>query len=245
MPLIFVNYRTGDEEATATLVERELSRVFGDTNVFRASKSISPGQRFPLEIRRAVRRSSVLLAVIGERWLRTGPGGGRTALEDPDDWVRREIAEAFDTGVLVVPLLVGRAGRLGYEDLPDELAELADCQYVRFDHRNADSDLSRLAARLTDALPELAEAARRHGHDPAAGPAPATNAAGRNPDEARERPLVVNERQRGGIGMVGGDFSGTWVSDPSGPVHTGSGHLYHGAPPAPGRHEGPYPGGQR
>lgn len=75
MPQIFVNYRTDDEEATATLVDRELSRVFGNENVFKASKSIGPGSRFPQELLTAVRRSSVLLAVIGPRWLKTGGAG--------------------------------------------------------------------------------------------------------------------------------------------------------------------------
>ncbi|MFB7913835.1 toll/interleukin-1 receptor domain-containing protein [Streptomyces sp. NPDC056061] len=224
MSLIFVNYRTQDEEATATLVERELSRVFGDENVFRAGKSIGPGSRYPQELLTAVRRCRVLLAVIGPRWLASRSADGRGALDNPDDWTRREILEAFETGAVVIPVLVGRTERLRAEDLPPQLAVLADCQYRRLDHRNADVDLARLTHDLIGLLPELPVGTGANGHSTGTSAAP-------DPDRAGEVPVsrpahVVECRQRGGIGRIGGDFSGTFVSEPRGPVHTGSGHLY-------------------
>ncbi|MFE4176455.1 toll/interleukin-1 receptor domain-containing protein [Streptomyces sp. NPDC056909] len=235
MPLIFVNYRTDDEEATATLVDRELSRVFGNENVFRASKSIGPGSRFPQELLTAVRRSGVLLAVIGPRWLKAGGSGGRSPLEDENDWTRREIQEALETGAVVIPLLVGGAERLRSEDLPAEIGDLADCQYRRLNHRNADADLVRLADDLVKLLPELAVAARSNGYqspsvtsnDNRGGEA--SDKRGGEADgsgDAGVRARVIKHRQRGGIGNLNGDFSGTFVSEPQGPVHTGSGHLY-------------------
>ncbi|MGX2995824.1 TIR domain-containing protein [Streptomyces sp. JNUCC 64] len=162
MSMVFVNYRTGDEEATATLVERELSRVFGSASVFRAGKSISPGSRFPQELLTAARSCRVLLAVIGPRWLDARTADGRPALEDPGDWPRREILEAHRAGAVVLPLLVGRTARLRHEDLPDGLDLLADRQYLRLDHRNAEADLSRLTeniARLVPDAPALTPAA--------------------------------------------------------------------------------------
>lgn len=227
MPLIFVNYRTNDEEATATLVDRELSRIFGDENVFRASKSIGPGSRYPQELLKAVRRTSVLLAVIGPRWLESGGSGGRSALEEPDDWTRREIKEAFENGAVVIPLLVGGAKRLRSEELPEELGDLADCQYRRLNHRNADADLSRLADDLVTLLPDLADAARNHGHvSPSVEPHEDGQTDSGETGTARVRAGVIKHRQRGGIGNLNGDFSGTFVSESQGPVHTGSGHLY-------------------
>ncbi|MFE7661302.1 MULTISPECIES: toll/interleukin-1 receptor domain-containing protein [Streptomyces] len=227
MPLIFVNYRTNDEEATATLVDRELSRVFGDESVFRASKSIGPGSRFPQELLTAVRRSSVLLAVIGPRWLEVGGSGGRSPLEAEDDWTRREIHEALETGAVVIPLLVGGAKRLRHEDLPAEIGDLADCQYRRLNHRNADADLMGLADDLVRLLPELAAAARNNGYQaPSARLAEDRDDGTDDAGGSRVRAGVIKHRQRGGIGNLNGDFSGTFVSEPQGPVHTGSGHLY-------------------
>ncbi|MFF2956302.1 toll/interleukin-1 receptor domain-containing protein [Kitasatospora sp. NPDC057965] len=217
MPLIFVNYRTGDEEATATLVDRELSRVFGTGNVFRASKSIAPGSRFPQELLTAVRRSSVLLAVIGPRWLEAGEPGGRIPREGEEDWTRREIAEALDTGAVVVPLLVGGAKRLRHEDLPARIRGLADRQYCRFSHRNVGADLGKLVDDLVK-LPKLHAAARDNGYLRA--PAPSEERLHRTGGAQ-----VIQHTQHGGIGRVG-EFSGTYIHEAGGPVHTGSGHLY-------------------
>ncbi|UQX02994.1 toll/interleukin-1 receptor domain-containing protein [Streptomyces sp. RerS4] len=220
MPEIFVNYRTGDEEATATLIERELSRRFGDDRVFRASKSIRPGQAFPRELLTAVRRSSVLLAVIGEKWV-TAPGrSGRPALEDPQDWTRVEIREAIECGAHVVPVLVGRSTRLERGMLPAELAELADHQYRRFDHRNAESDLRRLGDDLAELVPRLAGADRtppQAGTDTDADPTGAT----------RMRVRDIRHEQRGGIGFLNGNLD-SFISEPNGPIHTGSGAQYNG-----------------
>ncbi|MFF9402955.1 MULTISPECIES: toll/interleukin-1 receptor domain-containing protein [unclassified Streptomyces] len=235
MHLIFVNYRTEDEEATATLVERELSRIFGDENVFRASKSIGPGSRYPQEILTAVRRCRVLLAVVGPRWLEARSADGAAALENPDDWTRREILEAFVSGAVVIPVLVARTERLRAADLPPELGVLADCQYRRFDHRNADADLSRLADDLIGLLPELAEAARRNGYAPRASARAEGERVGDDQENgtARVRADVINHRQRGGIGNLNGDFSGTFISEPQGPVHTGNGHIFQTPEPHP------------
>ncbi|MFE7268415.1 hypothetical protein ACFU9B_41625 [Streptomyces sp. NPDC057592] len=44
---VFINYRTGDGEKTAALIDQELSRRFGNGRIFRASKSIAPVRHTP------------------------------------------------------------------------------------------------------------------------------------------------------------------------------------------------------
>ncbi|MFJ2114307.1 toll/interleukin-1 receptor domain-containing protein [Streptomyces sp. NPDC087850] len=227
MPDIFVNYRTGDEEGAATLVERELSRRFGNERVFRASKSIDPGHRFPQELITAVRRSSVLLAVIGPRWAEARSADGRRALDDPADWTRREILEAMESGALVIPVLVNKATRLDRRALPAEMQELADYQYRRLDFRDTEADLSGLADELADLVPQLgaADTARKTESDQQQ----AADRPGDRRGEFRGTSLQareVKQRQRGGIGNLNGDFSGTFISDPQAPVHTGDGDQY-------------------
>ncbi|WP_380285987.1 toll/interleukin-1 receptor domain-containing protein [Kitasatospora purpeofusca] len=231
MPDIFVNYRSSDEDTGATLIERELSRRFGSERVFRASKSIKVGRRFPQELLTAVRRSSVLVAVIGERWAAARAADGSRALEDPEDWTRREIVEAFESGALVVPVLIGRATRLNRHDLPPELAELADCQYRRLDTRDADGDLARLGDDLAEAVPRLAAAEREIARSAAAAGDAGDGAGGDGGDVGnrvgRVDGSVVQARdythhQSGGIGSVGGDV-GTFINNAAGPVNTGSG----------------------
>ncbi|MEV0974974.1 toll/interleukin-1 receptor domain-containing protein [Microtetraspora glauca] len=150
MPDVFVNYRTGDGDKTAVVIERELSHRFGEDAVFRASKSIKPGERYPEALLSNVRRSAVLLAVIGPDWTRF------PALHDENDWVRREILEALACGIPVIPVLDGRgAERLRIADLPAELKRLADYQSVRLDLGDAKPDLDRIADRLTELVPTL------------------------------------------------------------------------------------------
>ncbi|MFC9329006.1 toll/interleukin-1 receptor domain-containing protein [Kitasatospora sp. NPDC057015] len=219
MPDIFVNYRTDDEDTTATLIERELSRRFGTDRVFRASKSIGIGQAFPRELLTAVRRSSVLLAVIGRHWSAARTADGRRALDDPEDWTRREIIEAFESGALVVPVLVGRTTRLDRHELPAELARLADCQYRRFDNRDAESGLRRLGDDLAEAVPRLAEAEGRITRE--LGGDESLRADGRT-DGGTVQIRDYRHEQSGGVGAVGGDL-GTYINHAGGPVHTGSG----------------------
>ncbi|MEV0850655.1 toll/interleukin-1 receptor domain-containing protein [Streptomyces sp. NPDC049954] len=226
MPDVFVNYRTGDEESAATMIARELSRRFGDERIFFASNSIAPGHRYPVELVRAVEESEALLAVIGPRWTEVRGPDGRPALEAEQDWTRREIQTALDRGILVIPVLVGKATRIDLAVLPEDLRELADCQYRRFDHRNAGSDLTELGDALARLLPELgavdryARAAREW---PEAKPG---EQQAQDAGHTTMRTRDVEQRVRGGIGNLNGDLSGTFVNEPHGPVNTGRGHQY-------------------
>ncbi|GHC08992.1 toll/interleukin-1 receptor domain-containing protein [Streptomyces sp. WAC04189] len=226
MPDVFVNYRTGDEESAATMIARELTRRFGRARVFFASDSIEPGHRFPVELIRAVEECKALLAVVGPRWAEVRGPDGRPALDAEEDWTRREIRTALDRGILVVPVLVGKTTRIDPVVLPEDLRELADCQYRRFDHRNAQSDLTALGDALARLLPELgavdrdARAARERSE------VRPRKKRSRNAEPTRMRTRDIDQRVRGGIGNLNGDLSGTFVNEPQGPVHTGRGHQY-------------------
>lgn len=154
MPNVFINYRSGDTGDVAALVERDLSGRFGTEVFFRASKSIRPGDDYTQALLQAVRMSDALLAFIGPHWL-DADDNGRRKIDQEDDWTRQELAEAFRYGVRVIPILVGTARPLQEKDLPNDLARLALCQYIRLDHRNPDADLNLLAGRLTQLVPGL------------------------------------------------------------------------------------------
>jgi hypothetical protein len=222
MPDVFVNYRTGDEESAATMIARELARRFGAERIFFASNSIEPGHRFPVELVRAVEQCEALLAVIGPRWTEVPGADGRPALEAEQDWTRREIQTALDRGILVIPVLVGKATRIDRAVLPDDLRELADCQYRRFDHRNAESDLTALGDALARLLPELGAVDRdvRAARERAEAKSRKKSPQGHGHTGMRTRDV------RGGVGNLNGDLSGTFVNEPQGPVNTGRGHQY-------------------
>ncbi|MGW5774079.1 toll/interleukin-1 receptor domain-containing protein [Streptomyces longwoodensis] len=207
MPHVFINYRTGDGERTAALLDQELSRRFGQDRVFRASRSIIPGDAYPEALLTALRRSSVLLAVVGPDWTNF-----RNRLEDPDDWVRKEIETAFECGLIVVPVLDGRkTDRLSAATLPSELARLADLQSVPFDTtHDTEAGVRRIGDLISELVPELRDL------DQPGEPSPAT---------------VHNSMgDVSGTSVQAGDFSGdvggTIVKGSHGPVHTGSGSIY-------------------
>jgi hypothetical protein len=102
MPDVFINYRTGDGNDIAALIDNELANRFGKDRAFRASRSIAPSSTYPDALLMSVRRSALLLAVIGADWINF-----QSRLHDPEDWVRKEIEEAFSCGVPVVPVLAG------------------------------------------------------------------------------------------------------------------------------------------
>ncbi|WAL68159.1 toll/interleukin-1 receptor domain-containing protein [Amycolatopsis cynarae] len=157
MPEIFVNYRTGDGEQAAALLERELSRRFGTNSVFRDSKSIRPGDDYRIALNTASAGARVLLVIIGEKWLDALDRKGNRALDNEEDWTRREIVNALDHGVRVIPILCDKAQPLTPAALPAELSRLADHQFLRFSTRNTEADLNTIAAALADLVPGLVD----------------------------------------------------------------------------------------
>ncbi|GAA2114897.1 toll/interleukin-1 receptor domain-containing protein [Streptomyces synnematoformans] len=229
MPEIFINYRTSDGKDAAYAIYQELARRFGDRMVFLAAQSIPAGENYHNALTKGVRRSSVLLALIGHGWVDAvhPERPGSRALDHENDWVRREIEEAFAHGVAVVPVLVGRhTEQLDPRRLPESIVALADCQYMRFTLRTARHDLALIGDQLAKQVPELAAADR--GPDPAAAPAdpPAEPAPG---DDTPRDPGtgMHNTGQSGGIGNISGHV-GTVVGEANAPFHTGSGDQIDG-----------------
>ncbi|GAA2736915.1 toll/interleukin-1 receptor domain-containing protein [Streptomyces nogalater] len=212
---IFINYRTKGGKPFAYMCHDVLANRFGEDSVFLARKSIAEGTDFAEALLRGARDCRVLLALIDEEWLnapdRRQPD--RRALDNPDDWVRREIEEALASGAVVVPLLIARkVEQLDARTLPHSIAELAQCQYARVGHATLAADLNRLADSLVRRIPALAalDRARRAVAD--------------------ERPQdsgVRTDHQSGGIGNVGGSV-GTFVNEANAPFHTGRGNIYGG-----------------
>lgn len=208
MPDVFINYRTGDGNDIAALIDIELANRFGKDRAFRASRSIAPGSTYPDALLMSVRRSALLLAVIGADWINF-----KSRLRDPEDWVRKEIEEAFSCGVPVVPVLAGRGTeRLRKAELPDALARLAELQSVRLDTQNAEADLKRLGDLVAEMVPELYDL--EHAEAPSPGPGSVSNSAGDVSGTA------VQSRD------FTGDVGNTVIKGATGPVHAGQGNIY-------------------
>jgi hypothetical protein len=148
---VFVNYRGADSTAYAALLRLALERRFGARAVFLDSESIRGGADYVETLVARVRSCRVLLAVIGPGWLGGDAAGGGRHIDRPDDWVRRELREAFAAGVVVIPVLVDGARIPVAADLPADITALARCQYVMLRHRDASMDLARIVDEISAA----------------------------------------------------------------------------------------------
>jgi hypothetical protein len=90
--------------------------------------------------------------------------GGRRRLEDPNDYVRLEIASALAGNVRVIPLLVEGASMPREHELPDDLKPLARRQALEVSETRWEFDVGRLIDTLEERLdrgPSVAVVPRR------------------------------------------------------------------------------------
>lgn len=102
-----------------------LATISGQKNVFMDIDAIEPGVDFVEVLQKTVGSCDVLVAVIGKQWLTATDEKGRLRLNDPDDFVRLEIATALARKIRVIPILVDGARMPRYQELPDDLAPFA------------------------------------------------------------------------------------------------------------------------
>lgn len=153
MAQIFLCYRSGDDAYAAALLDDKLSAIFGPDHIFRASRSIRPGQNYSDAIMHALEECQTMLVLIGPHWADRLTAPDTHPSTDDTDWVRIEIATALKNHSRVIPVLLSRATRLVKNHLPPEIADLAYHQYLTFEHRNVERDLDQLVAALTASEP--------------------------------------------------------------------------------------------
>jgi len=158
---VFVSYRRDDTAGRAGRLFDGLVAHLGADNVFQDVSSIEPGVDFDDAVRSAIAHSDATLVVIGSQWATIrNPGGGRR-LDDPDDYVRREVCAALAAGGSVVPVLVDDATLPTADDLADELRSLAKRQAVSLRDATWGHDLEGLMRRLVGDARRRKPASRR------------------------------------------------------------------------------------
>lgn len=113
---------------------------------------IEPGMDFVEAIDRAVGSCEALIVVIGRQWLTCVEPDGKRRLDNPNDFIRLEVATALKRNVRVIPVLVQGARMPKDDELPDELARLARRQAVEVSDTRWDSDVEQLIKALESAL---------------------------------------------------------------------------------------------
>ncbi|MBE9069308.1 toll/interleukin-1 receptor domain-containing protein [Leptolyngbya cf. ectocarpi LEGE 11479] len=171
---IFISYRRSDSIAEAGRVYDKLVEAFGSERIFKDVDNIPYGADFVEYLDQAVARCDVLIALMGRSWLTVTDSHGKRRLDDPNDFVRIEIASALKRDILVLPVLIGGATMPGPSDLPDDLQSLArrNAAQARYDP-DFHSDMRRIVTKLEDYFADRGITATS-GHNTSTSPAQPT-----------------------------------------------------------------------
>lgn len=164
MSIIFISYRRDDSAAYAGRLYDRLTAHFGKGQVFMDIDQIDPGEDFVEVIERKVGACSIAVVLIGKNWLAASDGEGKRRLEDPEDFVRLEVASALKREVRVLPVLVGGATMPRMQQLPAPLASLSRRNAFEISDSRFHADVDK----LIEALERAASAADSPGVVPAA-----------------------------------------------------------------------------
>ncbi len=140
---IFISYRRQDCPAATGRIADRLHTEFGADRVFLDTSDIVPGADFVQTLVRALESATVVLVLVGPGWLRAATDGSRR-LDDPDDFVRREIELALAHGRPVIPVLLEGARMPGPQELPPSIRDFANCQAVALANDRWDADTATL-----------------------------------------------------------------------------------------------------
>jgi formylglycine-generating enzyme required for sulfatase activity len=139
---IFICYRRDDAAGYAGHLFESLAAHFGREQIFMDIEQLELGEDFAVAIETAVGACEVLIVLIGPDWLVDRNNVRR--LDDPEDFVRLEIATALRREIRVIPVLVPGAKMPKAEDLPPELSPLSRRQALDLSQRHWRHDIDHL-----------------------------------------------------------------------------------------------------
>jgi len=148
MPKIAISYRRSDAAAMAGRIFDRLAAHYGKHSVFMDVDNIPIGADFRAHIGETLRRTDVLLAVIGAKWLGAQDGGDARIRQESDP-VRVEIEAALARGAPVIPVLVDGAKMPDAATLPQSFGTFAFLNAAEVaTGRDFDGQIGRLIAAI-------------------------------------------------------------------------------------------------
>lgn len=127
--LAFLSYRRDDSRDWANLIADTLRFELGPTSAFLDTDAIRIGDDWTAQIETALHAATVVIPIIGPKWLFVqNESNGRRRLDTSDDWVRREIEYALSSNLPIIPVFVSGARIPTAADLPESIAVLPRTQ---------------------------------------------------------------------------------------------------------------------
>lgn len=145
---IFVSYRREPDQYVAGHLSHELRALFGESQVIRDKESIAGGVSWKQYVLNEIGSGSVLLVLIGKEWSNVRDTTGNRRLDKPDDPLRLEIGAAIRDGAAIIPLLLEDAKMPAADELPPQLALLAELNALYLRDGDWEDDVARLVQRL-------------------------------------------------------------------------------------------------
>jgi hypothetical protein len=144
MPNVFICYRREDSAGHAGWLRECLGKAMGSSGVLMDLDAIEPGEDFEVKLRTPLFSVVVVMVLTGPRWVGVRDAAGELRLHRPDDYVRREIAEALKRRIFVIPVLVWGAQMAHADELPDDIRELSTLHAFTMIDRTWAADVDRL-----------------------------------------------------------------------------------------------------
>ncbi len=145
---IFISYRRDDSAAYAGRLYDRLANHFGHNRIFMDIEHIEPGEDFTEVIQKQLAAVDVAIILIGKQWLDIKDSTGQRRLDDPDDFVRLEIAAILERKIRAIPVLVGGAVMPKRSQLPDPIAPLIHRHALEISDLRFHSDVETLIGTL-------------------------------------------------------------------------------------------------
>jgi TIR domain len=168
---ICISYRRADSQAMTGRIFDRLTGYYGKSAVFIDIDNIPAGTDFRQHLAKTLRRATVLLAIVGPKWLGAGKGGP-DRIHDESDPVRVELETALRNGLTIIPVLIGNRKMPTATQVPASLKEFVFINAVTVDPGvDFDHHMQRLISHIDAILtakgkaigPAASVAARRTG----------------------------------------------------------------------------------
>jgi pterin-4a-carbinolamine dehydratase len=125
---VFISYRRSDSQHAAFAIADRMRWSFGTEEIFFDRGSIEGGDSWPQSIQKALASAKLVLVIIGPTWLSTADKWGRRRIDDPEDWVQREICTALSANAAgrntIVQVCLEGSEELQADALPEPLRAL-------------------------------------------------------------------------------------------------------------------------
>lgn len=142
-PHIFISYRRDDSAMYVELLFTTLMAEVPGVHIFHDRDTLQPGMVFSEKINETVAAADFVLAVIGKKWA-GGSAKTGTRINQPQDFVRLEIAAALQHNKVLIPCLVDGAKMPRAEDLPLDIQDLIGRNAVMLSKNSPRRDASAL-----------------------------------------------------------------------------------------------------